>query len=61
MHGPDKYPLEKFFYFLAGVIPGFVAILIYHLAVLGSFTWFFQLSFLGYTTKLSLTILAKIW
>jgi hypothetical protein len=51
MHGPDKYPLEKFFYFLAGVIPGFVAILIYHLAVLGSFTWFFQLSFLGYTTK----------
>jgi hypothetical protein len=53
-----KYPLEKFFYFLAGVIPGFVALLIYHLAVPGSFSWFFTLGFLGYRTKLSLILLA---
>jgi hypothetical protein len=53
-----KYPLEKFFYFLAGVIPGFVALLIYRLAVPGAFAWFFALGFLGYRTKLSLILLA---
>ncbi len=53
-----KYPLERFVYFLAGVIPGFVALLIYHLVAPGSFAWFFALSFLGYRTKLSLILLA---
>src|ERR1019366_7110704 len=54
----SKYPLEKLFYFLAGVIPGFVALFIFQLAVPGSFGWFFNLGFLGYRTKLSLILLA---
>lgn len=54
----SKYPLEKLFYFLAGVIPGFVALLIFRLAAPGSFGWFFNLGFLGYRTKLSLILLA---
>jgi hypothetical protein len=54
----SKYPLEKFFYFIAGVIPGFVALLIFQLAAPGSFGWFFSLGFLGYRTKLSLILLA---
>lgn len=54
----SKYPLEKFFYFLAGVIPGFVALLILQLATPGRFGWFFGLGFLGYRTKLSLIVLA---
>lgn len=52
-----KFPLEKIFYFAAGVIPGFVALLIFQLAVPGSFGWFFTLGFLGYRTKLSLILL----
>ena len=53
-----KYPLEKLFYFVAGVIPGFVALLIFELVAPGSFRWFFALGFLGYRTKLGLIILA---
>lgn len=53
----SKYPLEKVFYFVAGVIPGFTALLIFQLAVPGAFTWFFTLGFIGYKTKLSLILL----
>jgi len=53
----SKYPLEKFFFFMAGIIPGFVALLIFQLAAPGSFGWFFGLGFLGYKTKLSLILL----
>lgn len=53
-----KFPFEKIFYFAAGIIPGFVALLIYQLGVPGSFVWFFTLGFLGYRTKLSLILLA---
>jgi hypothetical protein len=53
----SKYPLEKLVYFIAGIIPGFVALLIYRLAVPGSFGWFFALGFLGYKTKLSVVLL----
>lgn len=52
-----KFPLEKIFYFAAGIIPGFVALLIFQLAVPGSFGWLFTLGFLGYRTKLSLILL----
>jgi hypothetical protein len=53
----SKYPLEKFFFFVAGIIPGFVALLIFQLAAPGSFGWFFALGFLGYKTKLSVILL----
>jgi hypothetical protein len=53
----SKYPLEKVFYFVAGIIPGFAALLIFQLAAPGTFTWFFTLGFLGYKTKLALILL----
>jgi hypothetical protein len=53
----SKYPLEKIFYFVAGIIPGFVALLIFNLVTPNSFGWFFTLGFLGYKTKLSLILL----
>jgi hypothetical protein len=53
----SKYPLDKLFYFVAAIIPGLVALLIFQLAVPGSFNWFFALGFLGYRTKLSLIVL----
>jgi hypothetical protein len=53
----SKYPLEKFFFFVAGIIPGFVALLIFQLAAPGSFDWFFTLGFLGYKTKLSVILI----
>ena len=49
-----KYPIEKLFYFVAAVIPGFVALLIFQLAAPGSYDWFFAMGFLGYKTKLAL-------
>lgn len=53
----SKYPLERIFYLLAGVIPGLTALLVFELAVPGSFAWLFSLSFLGYKVKLSLVVL----
>ncbi len=52
-----KYPLEKLVYFIAGIIPGFVALLIYWLSVPGSFGWFFALGFLGYNSKIGIVLL----
>ena len=52
-----KYPLERFFYCVAGVIPGFVALFIFQLATAKSFSWFFASDFLGYRTKLSLIVI----
>ncbi len=53
----SKYPLEKLVYFIAGIIPGFIALIIYRLAVPGAFGWLFAVGFLGYRTKLSLILL----
>jgi hypothetical protein len=53
----SKYPLEKLFFFVAGVIPGFAALLVYHVAAPGSFDWFFLLGFLGYRMKLAIVML----
>jgi hypothetical protein len=55
----SNYPIEKLVYFVAGIIPGFVALLIYWLAVPGAFGWFFTLGFLGYKTKLCLVLLVS--
>jgi hypothetical protein len=54
----SKYPLERIFYLLAGVIPGFTALLIFDLKAPGSFHWFFSLGFLGYKVKLALVVVA---
>ena len=54
----SKYPIEKLVFFVAGVIPGFVALVIFEVASPGSLGWFFALGFLGYRTRLSLIILA---
>jgi hypothetical protein len=54
----SKYPLERLFYLVAAVIPGFTALLIFQLAAPGSFNWFFTLGFVGYKTKLSLILIA---
>jgi hypothetical protein len=53
----SEYPLEKLVLFAAGVLPGFVALLVFEQAAPGSFGWFFSLPFLGYRTKLSLIVL----
>jgi hypothetical protein len=47
-----KYPLEKLFSFVAGIIPGAVVILVF-----GRPQWFFALGFLGYRTKVFLIVL----
>ncbi len=54
----SKYPLEKLLYFVAGIVPGFVALLIYHVASHVSFAWLFSLGFLGYRTKIALVLMA---
>jgi hypothetical protein len=53
----SRYPLDKLVFFVAGIIPGSVALLVYQLAVPGSFNWFFALGFLGYRSKLTLIVL----
>ena len=47
-----KYPFEKLMHVLAAVIPGFVALSIYHLANPGPLVWFWTLGSLGYLTKI---------
>jgi hypothetical protein len=54
----SKYPLDKLLYFIAGILPGFVAVFIFELAAPGSFRWFFALGFLGYKTKLGVALIA---
>jgi hypothetical protein len=53
----SKYPFEKLFFFIAGVIPGFIALLVFECAAPGSFKWFVALGFLGYRTKLAVILL----
>jgi len=53
----SKFPLERLTYFVAGTIPGLVALLIFYLAHPESLGWFFILGFLGYRTKLALLLL----
>ena len=52
-----KYPLEKFIYFVASVIPGFTVLLIIQLSAPGVFEGFFWIGFFGYKTKLSIIVL----
>jgi hypothetical protein len=51
-----KYPVEQLFEAILGVIPGSVALFIYHLAVPNAFYWFFGNNFLGYKTKIAIAL-----
>jgi hypothetical protein len=51
-----KYPVEKIFYFVAGIIPGFVALWVFDLAHPGSFGRFLAIESLGYKTKLAIIL-----
>lgn len=53
-----KYPLDKLLIFLASVIPGAVALLVFHSASPNAFDWFVRLDLLGYKTKCGLVLLA---
>jgi hypothetical protein len=53
-----KYPLERVFHLAAGVIPGFVALLIFEISHPRTFGWLFGSGFLGYRTKLTITLVA---
>ena len=53
----SKYPVDKLFHFAAGIIPGFIALLIFQIAHPGVFSWFFALGFFGYKTTLTLIVL----
>lgn len=53
----SRYPWQNLAYSVASIIPGFTALLIFQVAVPGSFTWFFRLSFLGYGAKLAVIVL----
>ncbi len=56
----SRFPLERLFYFIAGVVPGFVALWIFQLGAPGSFDWFFRQRFLRYNAKLALAVLATL-
>jgi hypothetical protein len=51
-----KYPLEKLLYFIAGIIPGSVAILIYVTARPEIMHRFFSWEYIGYRTHLALLL-----
>jgi hypothetical protein len=51
-----KYPIEKLFHFIASIVPGFVALLIFEFSSPGSFDWFLDNDSLGYTTKVTLIL-----
>jgi hypothetical protein len=54
----SKYPLDRLVYFIAALIPGFAALLIFEATHPGSFNWFIWHPFLGYRTKLTIVVLA---
>jgi len=53
----SKYALEKLVYFVAGIVPGFVALLVFQLSHSGLLDSFFRLSYLGYRTKLAFVLM----
>jgi len=56
----SKFPLERLFYFVAGMIPGSAALVIYGLSEPGRYDWFFDLRSLGYRTKFALILLVAL-
>lgn len=54
----SKYPLDKLFYFVAGVIPGSLALAIFHSVRPVSFNWLFTLGALGDNAKLAVILVA---
>jgi hypothetical protein len=56
----SKFPLEKLFYFVAGVIPGSAALVIFELSKPGRYDWFLNDPFLGYRTKIILILVGAL-
>lgn len=52
----SKYPIERLFYFVAAIVPGAVALIVFYLASPNSLDWFLSLQSLTYTTKLVLAV-----
>ncbi len=56
----SKLRLDRLLYVIGGVIPGFVALLIYRVAAPNSFAWFLSLGSLGYQTKLGIVLVTAL-
>jgi hypothetical protein len=56
----SKFPLEKLFYFVAGIIPGSAALVIFELSKPGRYDWFLKDPFLGYRTKTILILVVAL-
>jgi hypothetical protein len=56
----SKYPLEKLFYFVAGIIPGSAALVILGVSEPGRYNWFFDNWSLGYRTKFALILVLAL-
>jgi hypothetical protein len=53
----SKFQLERVFSFIAGVLPGFVALIIFQMGHREFFERFISLEFLGYKTKIAIVLL----
>jgi hypothetical protein len=51
-----KYPLEKLWQFVAGVIPGATALIIFERSSVGRFHWFLASDAIGYRTKVAVVV-----
>lgn len=56
----SKYPLDKLLHIIAAVIPGFIALWVYQVAVPGAFRWFWSFGSLGYRTKVALVLVVAL-
>jgi len=56
----SKFPLERLFYFVAGIIPGSAALVIFELSEPGRYDWFFDHRSLGYRTKFILILVVAL-
>jgi hypothetical protein len=54
----SKYPIDKLFYFAAGIIPGVIVLTIFNTAHPNAFAWFFALGF-GYKTAAAIILLTS--
>lgn len=52
----SKYPIERVFQFVAGIVPGFVALIIFQLGHPWFYARFVTAEFLGYKTKIAIAI-----
>jgi hypothetical protein len=56
----SKFPLDRLFYFVAGIIPGSAALVIFERSKPGRLNWFFDHQSLGYRTKFILFLVVAL-